>query len=67
MTKKELMKKIAVLESVNDHLSTEVANLDLLMRMVGFACGIETVKATAREMIARGLVPIAQCEEDLCC
>lgn len=66
MTKKELLKKIAVLESLNDQLCTEVTNIDCLMRMVGFASGIETVKATAREMIARGLVPVVYIEEDCC-
>ena len=64
MTKKELMKKIAMLESLNDQLCTEVMNIDLLMKMVGFASGIETIKATAREMIARGLVPVLHVEEE---
>lgn len=65
MTKKELMRKIALLESINDQLSTEVCNVDLLMRMVGFSSGLETVKATAHEMIAKGLVPFMH-EEDIC-
>ena len=55
MTKNQLMKKIAVLESINDQLSTEVSYIDQLMRLVGFAGGIETVKATAREIIDKGL------------
>lgn len=66
MTKKELMKKIALLESLNDQLCTEVSNVDLLMKMVGFAGGLETIKATAREMIVRGLVPVIHIEEDVC-
>ena len=66
MTKKELMKKIALLESLNDQLCTEVSHVDLLMKMVGFAGGIETIKATAKEMIARGLVPVVYQEEDFC-
>lgn len=55
MTKAQLMKKIAVLESVNDQLSTEVSYIDQLMRLVGFAEGILTVKATAHEILDKGL------------
>lgn len=55
MTKNQLMKKIAVLESINDQLSTEVSYIDQLMRLVGFSGGIETVKATAQEIIDKGL------------
>ena len=54
MTKKQLLHKIAVLESVNDQLSTEVAYVDQLMKMIGFAEGIQTVKATAQEIIEKG-------------
>jgi hypothetical protein len=54
MTKAQLLKKIAVLESVNDQLSTEVSYIDQLMRLVGFAEGIATVKATAHEIIDQG-------------
>ena len=55
MTKKQLLQKIAVLESVNDQLSTEVWNVDHLMRLLGFANGLTTVKETAREIINNGL------------
>lgn len=54
MTKKELQHKIAVLESVNDQLSAEVAYVDQLMKMIGFSEGIQTVKATAQEIIDKG-------------
>lgn len=64
MTKKELMRKIALLESINDQLSTEVSHIDLLMKMVGFAGGIETIKATAKEMIARGLIHVVSAEDE---
>lgn len=47
MTKAELIKKIAFLESVNDHLATEIQETDNLMRSVGFTDGLQTVKATA--------------------
>lgn len=51
MTKVQLLKKIAVLESINDQLSTEVTYMDQLMRMLGFTDGLETVKLSARELI----------------
>jgi hypothetical protein len=55
MTKSQLLKKIAVLESLNDQLSTEVNYVDHLMRLVGFSGGIATVKATAQEIIEKNL------------
>lgn len=60
MSEKEMMRKIALLESVNDQLSTEVSYLDGLMRMIGFARGVETFKATAQEIIARGLTDVRE-------
>lgn len=56
MTKAQLLKKIALLESINDQLATEVSYVDELMKMVGFADGLITIKATAHEIIARGEV-----------
>jgi hypothetical protein len=54
MTKKDLIKEIARLESVNDHLLTELSYIDQLMRLVGFAGGLETVKLTAKELAEAG-------------
>ncbi|MBN9377005.1 MAG: hypothetical protein BGO14_02400 [Chlamydiales bacterium 38-26] len=54
MNKKELEQKIAYLESINDQLSTEVTYIDQLMKMIGFAGGLDTVKATANEIIKKG-------------
>lgn len=54
MKKKELEQKIAYLESVNDQLSAEVAYIDQLMKLIGFVGGVETVKATATEIIKKG-------------
>lgn len=54
MTKKQLLQRIAVLESVNDQLSSEVAHVDELMKMIGFAEGIQTIKATAEEILEGG-------------
>lgn len=56
MTKAQLLKKIALLESINDQLATEVSYVDELMKMVGFADGLITIKATAQEIITRGEV-----------
>lgn len=50
MTKKDLIKKVAHLESLNDHLLTELGYVDRLMRLVGFSGGLETVKLTAQEL-----------------
>ncbi len=55
MTKLELRRKIAILESVNDHLMTDIAHLDRQMRLIGFSQGLITVKATAQEIIDKGL------------
>ncbi|MGZ3632779.1 MAG: hypothetical protein ACXU9U_01710 [Parachlamydiaceae bacterium] len=55
MTKAQLLQKIALLESVNDQLSTEVSYVDHLMRLVGFSDGLETVKATAQEIVDKDL------------
>ena len=54
MTKSQLLKKIARLESINDQLSAEVDYVDQLMRLIGFAEGLQTVKATAREILEKG-------------
>jgi len=56
MTKTQLLKKIAYLESINDQLVTEVSYVDKLMRLIGFAAGLEGVKATAKEIIDKGYV-----------
>lgn len=54
MTKAQLLKKLALLESVNDHLSTELLEIDRLMRLIGFSGGLATVKMTAEEIIDKG-------------
>ena len=54
MTKAQLLKKVAYLESINDQLSTEVVYVDELMRLIGFSNGLVTVKATAAEIISKG-------------
>ena len=55
MTKVQLLKKIAYLESLNDQLITEVTYVDHLMRRIGFSNGLTTVKATAQEIVERDI------------
>ena len=50
MAKANLLKKIARLESINDHLVAELSYIDHLMKLVGFTGGLETVKLTAKEL-----------------
>lgn len=54
MTKAQLLKKIARLESLNDHLSAEVNYIDKLMRLIGFVEGIESLKITAQDLVNKG-------------
>lgn len=50
-TKEELLKKLAFLEFVNDQLTTEVEDLDQLLRGIGFPDGVASAKWIAGEMI----------------
>lgn len=50
MNEEDLKNRKAQLETENDQLRAELAYLDSLMRKVGFADGLETVKATAHEL-----------------
>lgn len=51
MSEKELRGRIAHLEMVNDQLAAEIADVDRLLRDVGFPYGLESVKAVAEEII----------------
>ncbi len=51
MKNKELLKKIAKLESMNDQLAAELNYLEHLARALGFAEGLKTLKAAALEML----------------
>lgn len=50
MNNEELKNRIAYLESFNDQLLTEISHIDELMRLLGFANGLETVKETAQDV-----------------
>ena len=52
MRQKELLKKIAKLESIHDQLAAELHYLESLTRALGFADGLKTLKAAALEMLA---------------
>ena len=51
MKEKELIKKIAKLETQNDQLAAEIHYLEQLTRALGFAEGLKTLKAAALEML----------------
>lgn len=50
MTEQKLLDKIAYLESLNDQLEAEISYVDELMRLIGFAEGLATVKETAQDV-----------------
>ena len=52
MKNKDLLKKIAKLESMNDQLAAELSYLEHLAKALGFAEGLKTLKAAALEMLA---------------
>lgn len=51
MKQKDLLKKLAKLETVNDQLAAEIHFLEKLTRSLGFAEGLKTLKAAATEML----------------
>jgi hypothetical protein len=51
MKSKDLLKKIAKLETINDQLTAELHYLEHLARALGFAEGLKTLKAAALEML----------------
>lgn len=51
MKQKDLLKKIAKLETMNDQLAAELHYLEHLARALGFAEGLKTLKAAALEML----------------
>jgi len=51
MKNKDLLKKVAKLESINDQLAAELQYLERLTRALGFAAGLKTLKEAALEML----------------
>jgi hypothetical protein len=64
MKNKDLLKKIAKLESMNDQLAAELQYLEQLARALGFAEGLKTLKAAALEMLENDLDKEVQTEND---
>jgi len=50
-TKDELLKKLAFLEFVHDQLTTEIQDLDGLLREIGFPEGVASAKWIGGEML----------------
>jgi hypothetical protein len=50
MDVKELEKKIAYLEFVNDQLLSEIQHVDTLLRDIGFCDGLSSIKHAAEEI-----------------
>lgn len=48
----EILNKIAILESINDHLHSELTYFDELLKAVGFEEGISSVKSAAAELLS---------------
>ena len=51
MNNQELEREVARLESINDHLTTEMELLDELLKRSGFSHGVASLKEVALEMI----------------
>lgn len=51
MKNKDLLRKIAKLETMNDQLSAELNYLERLTKALGFAAGLKTLKEAALEML----------------
>lgn len=51
MKDRNLIKKIAKLETINDQLAAEIQYLEKLTRALGFAEGLKTLKEAALEML----------------
>ncbi len=47
----KLLKRVSELESLNDQLMAELRYLDGLLKKIGFAQGLKTLKFAALEMI----------------
>lgn len=50
---KELLQKLALLESKSDLLEAELTHLDTLLKKSGFSEGIETLKGAVEELLSQ--------------
>ncbi len=51
MKEKDLLQRIATLETINDQLITEINYLDSIARELGFHEGLKTLKEAALELL----------------
>lgn len=51
MNTKQLLRKLAYLEFINDQLTAELRYIDEVMRAIGFSDGLNTVKSAAEELL----------------
>lgn len=51
MTEATLRSQIAILQSTNDQLETELTQIDEMLHLVGFSGGLATFKAAAQELL----------------
>lgn len=51
MKKVDLEKRLAYLQSINDHLLTELEYIDHVTREIGFPEGISSLKDTAKKLL----------------
>ena len=54
MKDKNLLKRIAKLETMNDQLASEIHYLEKLTRALGFVEGLKTLKSAALDMLDSG-------------
>lgn len=64
MKNKDLIHKIAKLETINDQLAAEIHYLERLAKALGFAEGLKTLKAAALEMLESDQKNNAKTEQD---
>lgn len=55
MDAKELEKKIAKFEFINDQLESELAYIDKLLKSIGFPHGLQSAKEVAEQMLQEEL------------
>lgn len=60
MTNQKIHRQIAKLESVNDQLLTELADLDELLKRSGFPYGLASLKQVALEILDEQKAPKMQ-------
>lgn len=64
-TKQQLFTKLSYLEFVHDQLTAELQYIDLLLRSLGFPCGLESARLVAQEIVEQSFItPIEEMQGD---